>query len=84
VKPILNYGCEVWGPQAISAGKKTLARDSADKLHLSYLRQCMGVRVTTPTAIIMNELQQVPQSRDWIQQIYVFGIRFTLAMTMIL
>jgi hypothetical protein len=55
VKPILMYGCEVWGPAYLDRGN-AIYRKNLDHLHLSFLRQCLGVRSTTPTVNIFAEL----------------------------
>jgi hypothetical protein len=67
VVPILNYGCEVWGPSNLVRGSKLLSgvREEVEKMHISFLRQCLGVRRSTSAAIIMHELGRVCRGLLW-------------------
>ena len=51
VTPILNYGCEVWG----------LAKaDPIERLHLSFLKNILYVKQSTPNCFIYGELGVSP------------------------
>ena len=62
VKPVLTYGCEVWGAdlnlQDLNNGMKT-QRD-IETLHLDLLRWTLGVRRTTPSAHIRGKFGRHP------------------------
>lgn len=63
VKPILSYGCEVWGPYMFAKGDSlTLSGLSTELefLHKGFLRQCLGVRKSVPDLALMSELQRKP------------------------
>lgn len=77
VKPILIYGCEVWGPSYLSRGKGSY-RKQLDSLHHSFLRQCLGVRTSTPIINIMTELQQESITNSIQRQIINFWNRAIL------
>lgn len=72
--PIINYGCEVWGPSNMVAGEKYIAgmRDEVEKVHLGFLRQCLGVRKSTSVAAIMFEMDRLPIALAWLKQVLRF------------
>ena len=73
VSPILNFGCEVWGPDMLKG--KPLAHNissPAEALHLNFLKQCLGVRITTPTHILLRELDRNPIALTWIKSCVKF------------
>ena len=51
VSTVLSYGVEVWGPQLIAAGREC----AATRLQLSFLRHLLGVRMSTPTLVVLAE-----------------------------
>ena len=51
VLPILLYGCEVWG------GENT---DILEKLHLKYIKYILGLKMSTPTCMILGETGRFP------------------------
>jgi hypothetical protein len=76
VKPILMYGCEVWGPAYLGRGN-TLYRKQLDKLHLTFLRQCIGVRTSTPIDNILLDLHIEPITTSIKRHIVGFWNRIT-------
>ena len=69
VVPVLNYGCELWGPYALA--RKTVAEGLGGEVelwHRSVLRQMLGVRSTVATPILMSELGRQPISMSWLTQ----------------
>ena len=51
VCPILNYGCEVWGLRKA---------DPIEKFHLSFLKNILHVKKSTPTCYVYGELGVFP------------------------
>jgi hypothetical protein len=74
VKPILMYGCEVWGPTYLDRGN-AIYRKHLDHLQLSFLRQCLGVRSTSPTANILAEFGIEPITHSIKRQVIGFWNR---------
>jgi len=70
VKPVVNYGCELWGPGLLHMGENYMGgtRGDLEKKHISFLRSTLGVRRSTPTAALMEELQREPLAFAWIRQ----------------
>jgi hypothetical protein len=78
VKPIINYGCELWGPSILSRGEKVVQsgmREELEKLHRSFLRQILGLRRSVPDIILMNELRREPLIMSVVKQIVGFWNR---------
>ena len=69
VKPVLSYGCEVWAPalilKCIQGGAKRLHHE---QLHQDFMRLALGVRESTPIAIIRAELGRTPLWMYWLRQ----------------
>lgn len=71
VDSVLSYGAEVWGPQL--AAKAASSNDgrtgcSAEALHLSFLRQQLGVRQSTPNAVVLTETGEQPLWARWLKR----------------
>ena len=49
--PILTYGCEVWGFDNLNI---------IEKLHLKYLKYILGVKMSTPTCMVLGETGRFP------------------------
>ena len=78
VKPILNYGCEIWGPSILSKGKKLVQsgfREELEILHRSFLRHLLGIRKSVPDIILMCELRREPLVMSIIKQFVNFWNR---------
>ena len=75
VKPILMYGCEVWGP-SVMAGGKCLVDSGFTKelelLHKGFLRQCLGVRKSVPDVVLMSEMRRKPIALSLLKQLLCF------------
>jgi hypothetical protein len=69
VKPILCYGCEVWGPDWVAAkcGKGNFGEGVAEiEVHRPFMRQALGVNSTTPTAAMMADMGREPLVLFWL------------------
>lgn len=80
VRPVVNYGCEVWAPSVMASGDHFIAglREEAEKFHLAFLRQCLGVRKCTHTAALMHEMGRLPLAFNWIKQVLNFWNKICL------
>ena len=60
VDSVLSYDAEVWGMQL--AAKASTGSGStgcaAEKLHLSFLRNLVGLRQSTPTVVVLAEMDE--------------------------
>ena len=63
VRPILNYGCEVW---AIIGGKTAI--EQLERVQLSFLRQLLGLPTRTSSKLIYAEFGRLPVHSMWLQQ----------------
>jgi hypothetical protein len=68
VRPILSFGCEVWGPAFMTASRVA----DADRLQLAFIKHSLGVRTSTPTLSIRSELGFSSISDGWLKQILGF------------
>ena len=72
VKPVLSFGCEIWGPDWVS-GKRVCDRgdfasgDAEKEVHLPFMRRAMGVSSTTAVVAMMNELGREPLMFHWLR-----------------
>lgn len=55
VRPVMLYGIEVWGPHSLGHLDARFERE-----HRSFLRQLLGVRECTPSAVVLAELGRYP------------------------
>jgi hypothetical protein len=67
VRPILNFGCEVWGPSMLNNPLIT-TNHVCEKWHRNILKRMVGVCTSTASNIIMEELDRVPLCFDWLKQ----------------
>jgi hypothetical protein len=70
VKPVLCYGCEVWGPDWVAAmctKGNFCAGEAETQVHFPFMRQSMGVRKGTSTAVMMEELHRDPLAFHWLR-----------------
>ena len=63
VHPIMCYACEIWG---VLGGKSAL--DNMEKLYTGFLKQLLGVPVTTSTRLVYAEFGRLPIRHFWLQQ----------------
>ncbi len=71
VKPILCYGCEIWGPAVLARGNTLMDSKfiiDLEALHKGFLRQCMGLRKSTSDMVLLGELRRVPIAFNILQQ----------------
>ena len=70
VKPVLCYGCEVWGVDWVSrmCERGAWASGRADvEVHLPFVRQSLGVNTTTSVAAMLRELHRQPTGMFWLR-----------------
>jgi hypothetical protein len=70
VKPVLCYGCEVWGPDWVSAACRTgdFGSGIAEKeVQRVFVRQSIGCADNTKSAILMRELNRLPFMCFWVR-----------------
>jgi hypothetical protein len=70
VKPVLCYGCEVWGVDWVSTLCRTGKFGSGvaeESIHKPFLRQVLGVGTTTSAAIMYKEMNRQPMSMFWLR-----------------
>ena len=75
VKPILFYGCEVWLPSLLSKHKNISANPfftELESMHKRFLKQCLGLRLSTSDSILMTELHRRPLYISALQQTITF------------
>ena len=53
VKPILLYGCEIWGHQQFQC---------IERLHLKFMKYILGVKLSTCNSVVYGELGRQPLS----------------------
>ena len=70
VKSVLCYGCEVWGPDWVApmCVKGNFSTGEAEqKVHFPFMRQSLGVRKSTSTTVMMQELHREPLAFHWLR-----------------
>ena len=67
VRPIMNFGCEVWGPSMLTNPDIT-NNHVYEKWHRNILRRMVGVCTSTASNIVMEELDRLPLCFDWLKQ----------------
>ncbi len=70
VKPVLCYGCEIWGPDwaaALCNKGDFLSCDAEKEVHSPFMRKSLGVCVSTPVGTMMEELNREPLSFHWMR-----------------
>ena len=55
IKPILLYGCEIWG---------FVNNDILEKVHLKFCKIILPLKATTPNCMIYRELGRYPLDID--------------------
>ena len=71
VDSVLSYGSEVWATKmaaAAAAGSSITTGSAPEVLHLTYLRQLLGVRRSTPNAATLAETGERPLWVRWLQR----------------
>ena len=67
VRPILNFGCEIWGP-TILKDKVVSTSHKCETWHRAVLKQMLGVCTSTTNHIVMEELSRLPLCFEWLKQ----------------
>ena len=68
VRPVLNYGCEVWGVEQLSSAKAVQGDGAAELLHYAFLRQSLGLRKSVARAVILRECNRTCMNSAWLKQ----------------
>lgn len=71
VDSVLSYGAEVWAPQLAAKAATSSAcsgGSKAEALHIRFLRQQLGVRQSTPNAVVLTELGELPLWLRWLKR----------------
>lgn len=71
VDSVLSYGAEVWGVRLAAKAAATGGGSTGctcEKLHLSFLRHLLGVRQSTPNAVVLAETGERPLWARWLQK----------------
>ena len=63
VRPILEFGCEVWGPRCYAI---TSVAGEVEQLHMLFLRMCLGIKTSVARDIVYEELQRQPMAAAWV------------------
>ena len=71
VKPVLSYGCQIWGPDVFHAhleGHNILhrANNPVEGVHGDFLRLIGGLPSSCPLWIMYNEFQRTPVHFHWL------------------
>ena len=70
VKPVLSYGCEVWGVDLLSR-----ADCSSERVHRWFCRRVQGLPKQASSAVCLAELGRWPLHLHWVQQLARFWNR---------
>ena len=71
VDSVLSHGAEVWGMQLAAraaASPASTAGSQAEQVHIRYLRQLLGVRQSTPSAVVLVEAGEQPLWLRWLRR----------------
>jgi hypothetical protein len=63
--PVLSYGAEIWSPQLVAAGQEC----DNTRVQMSFLRQMLGVRQSTPSLVVLAETGHCPLAVHWTLQL---------------
>ena len=64
VPPVASYACELWGLRSMPAALKA-ARAGLGKSHTAVLRAIVGLRRTTPSAVVFSETDSASLHHLW-------------------
>ena len=71
VDSVMSHGAEVWGVQLAAQAARNNTGDAgsaAERLQLRYLLHLLGVRQSTPNAVVMAETGERPVWRQWLRR----------------
>jgi hypothetical protein len=66
VKPVLSYGCEIWGVDLLTQADGSTA---PERVHSLFCRQVQGLPRQVPSALALAELGRMPLHLFWTQQL---------------
>ena len=66
--PVLSYGAEIWSPHLVAAGQDC----DNSRVQMSFLRQMLGVRQSTPSLVVLAETGHRPLAVHWTLQLARF------------
>jgi hypothetical protein len=72
VMPVIGYGSEVWGPEALKYELKApgdLTTGSAEGIHRMFMRMTLRIGKATPIACMMNEMNRTYVATSWVKSI---------------
>ena len=73
IQPILNYGCEVWAPDRLGNINVNHGLDGkCETIQNKFMKRVLGVRDSTPTTLILSELNRQPTWAQWLKQCISF------------
>ena len=78
IKPILNYGSEVWGSCSRKSHDSTRSVDTIykdlheEKLHIQFCKHILGVHTKASNMAVLGELCRFPQYNDICENIIKF------------
>lgn len=74
VKPVLSYGCEVWGPDALQHIRSAagMLDNSLQEVQTLFMRQLGKFRKSTCRQVMLKELCWVPLSAHWCKMIVCY------------
>jgi len=70
VDSVLSHGAEVWGVQLVAqaAANGGSGGSAAERLQLGFMRQLLGVRQSTPNAVVLAETGEQPLWLRWLRR----------------
>ena len=74
VKPILLYGCEIWGPELLSY-KTHFDKSTIEQVHIKFCKQTLNTPWYTKNIACRAELGRYPLSIDIKASIYSYSLR---------
>ena len=66
VKPVLSYGCEIWGVDLLTQAGGSSA---TERVHSLFCRRVQGLPRQVPSAVSLAELGRTPLHLFWTQQL---------------
>ena len=76
VKPVLSYGCEVWGGDMLNRADCS----SVERVHRWFCRRIQGLPRQVSSAVALAELGRQPLHLFWVQQLVRFWNRLQASM----
>ena len=77
VKPILMYGCEVWGASMKEERNfEKLGEEAWERFHLRVCKNILGVHKYTSNVAVLSEIGRYPISHDIHKQMVKYLLRF--------